>query len=110
MKTDNAGNSGGEGTYQARCEGTIVSIDDNPESGSCVFTLTMDADSNFTKLHKGDSASFEFTYLFDGNEVGNVGKDVAKKFSVGDNVIVTFTTDIQDDGSYSGNDIDPVHQ
>ena len=108
-KTDE-GSSGGDGTYQVRCEGTIVSIDDNPESGSFTFTLTTDADSNFSKLHEGDTASFKFTYLFDGQEVGKVGKDAAKKFSVGDKVIVRFTTDIQDDGTYPGNDIEMAQQ
>lgn len=101
-----AGSSGGEGTYQVRCEGTIASIKDDPENGSCVFTLSIGDDSRFTELHEGDMASFKFTYLFDGHEVGNVEKDVGAKFDIGDKVAITFTTDTQDDGSYPGTDIE----
>lgn len=104
--TDEAGSSGGEGTYQVRCEGTIASIKDEPENGSCVFTLSIGDDSSITELHEGDMASFKFTYLFDGHEVGNVEKDVGAKFDIGDKVAITFTTDTQDDGSYPGTDIE----
>lgn len=100
-----AGSSGGEGTYQVHCEGTMVSIKNDPENGSCVFTLRISDDTNFIELHEDDTASFKFTYLFDDGEVGNVRKDVGAKFDIGDKVAITFTTGIQDDGSYPGTGI-----